>query len=105
MCCKVKEEASQSRLSDTLHVDPSGQVTLTTPNRLATVSVRAIPLPQGKTRTGTRRYNLCMPQTNWLSMSKVVMTYLSKNPPFPFPDWSISASLVRIVTLDGWMDV
>lgn len=49
MCCKVKEEASQGRSSDTLHVDPSGLVTLSTPNRLATLSVRAIPLPQGKT--------------------------------------------------------
>uniref|UniRef100_A0A4W6CXI4 Elongation factor-like 1 n=1 Tax=Lates calcarifer TaxID=8187 RepID=A0A4W6CXI4_LATCA len=35
---------------NTLHVDPSGLVTLTTPNRLATVSVRAIPLPQEVTR-------------------------------------------------------
>ncbi|XP_073320449.1 elongation factor-like GTPase 1 [Pagrus major] len=43
---QVKEEASQGRLSDTLHVDPSGLVTLTTPNRLANVSVRAIPLPK-----------------------------------------------------------
>uniref|UniRef100_A0A7N6BYP4 Elongation factor-like 1 n=1 Tax=Anabas testudineus TaxID=64144 RepID=A0A7N6BYP4_ANATE len=43
---QVKEEASQSRSSDTLHVDSSGLVTLTTPNRLATVSIRAIPLPQ-----------------------------------------------------------
>uniref|UniRef100_A0A3Q3R5M3 Tr-type G domain-containing protein n=1 Tax=Monopterus albus TaxID=43700 RepID=A0A3Q3R5M3_MONAL len=42
---QVKEEASQGRSSDTLHVDPSGLVTLTTPNRLGTVSVRAIPLP------------------------------------------------------------
>uniref|UniRef100_A0A8D0A395 Elongation factor-like 1 n=1 Tax=Sander lucioperca TaxID=283035 RepID=A0A8D0A395_SANLU len=40
------KEASQGRPSDTLHVDHSGLVTLTTPNRLATVSVRAIPLPQ-----------------------------------------------------------
>uniref|UniRef100_A0A7N6BKJ4 Elongation factor-like 1 n=1 Tax=Anabas testudineus TaxID=64144 RepID=A0A7N6BKJ4_ANATE len=40
------KEASQSRSSDTLHVDSSGLVTLTTPNRLATVSIRAIPLPQ-----------------------------------------------------------
>ncbi|XP_040058620.2 elongation factor-like GTPase 1 [Gasterosteus aculeatus] len=39
---KVKEEA---RWSDTLNVDSSGLVTLTTPNRLATVSVRASPLP------------------------------------------------------------
>ncbi|XP_070758069.1 elongation factor-like GTPase 1 isoform X1 [Enoplosus armatus] len=39
-------KASQGRSSETLHVDPSGLVTLTTPNRLATVSVRAIPLPQ-----------------------------------------------------------
>ncbi|KAM3626069.1 uncharacterized protein V6R79_022109 [Siganus canaliculatus] len=43
---QVKEEASQARSSDTLQVDSSGLVTLTTPNRLATVSVRAIPLPQ-----------------------------------------------------------
>ncbi|XP_044044942.1 elongation factor-like GTPase 1 isoform X2 [Siniperca chuatsi] len=43
---QVKEEASQGHFSDTLHVDPSSLVTLTTPNRLATVSVRAIPLPQ-----------------------------------------------------------
>ncbi|KAL6112622.1 efl1 [Pungitius sinensis] len=42
---KVKEEAPHSRLSDTLNVDSSGLVTLTTPNRLATVSVRAFPLP------------------------------------------------------------
>ncbi|XP_049897047.1 elongation factor-like GTPase 1 [Epinephelus moara] len=47
---QVKEEASQGRLSDNLHMDPSGMVTLTTPNRLATVSVRAIPLPQEVTR-------------------------------------------------------
>ncbi|KAM8893884.1 elongation factor-like GTPase 1 isoform 2-T2 [Spinachia spinachia] len=42
---KVKEEALASRLSDTLHVDSTGLVTLITPNRLATVSVRASPLP------------------------------------------------------------
>ncbi|KAK5916149.1 hypothetical protein CesoFtcFv8_001675 [Champsocephalus esox] len=46
---RVKEEASQGRSSDTLHVDPSGLVTLTTPNRLASVSVRAAPLPQDVT--------------------------------------------------------
>uniref|UniRef100_A0A667WNJ5 Elongation factor-like 1 n=1 Tax=Myripristis murdjan TaxID=586833 RepID=A0A667WNJ5_9TELE len=44
------KEVSQGRLSDTLHVDSSGLVTLTTPNRLATVAVRAIPLPQDVTR-------------------------------------------------------
>ncbi|XP_027138710.1 elongation factor-like GTPase 1 [Larimichthys crocea] len=43
---QVKEDASQGRSSDTLHVDSNGLVTLTTPNRLAMVSVRAIPLPQ-----------------------------------------------------------
>ncbi|XP_019935718.1 elongation factor-like GTPase 1 [Paralichthys olivaceus] len=43
---QVKEEVSQGRSSDNLHVDPSGLVTLTTPNKLATVSIRAIPLPQ-----------------------------------------------------------
>lgn len=47
---QVKEESSQGRSSDTLHVDPSGLVTLTTPNRLATVSIRAIPLPEEATR-------------------------------------------------------
>uniref|UniRef100_UPI0037E8530F elongation factor-like GTPase 1 isoform X2 n=1 Tax=Semicossyphus pulcher TaxID=241346 RepID=UPI0037E8530F len=43
---QVKEEASQGRVSTTLHVDTSGLVTLTTPNKLATVCIRAIPLPQ-----------------------------------------------------------
>ncbi|KAM9410199.1 elongation factor-like GTPase 1 [Pholidichthys leucotaenia] len=43
---QVKEDISQGRLSDTLHVDSSGLVTITTPNRLVTISVRAIPLPQ-----------------------------------------------------------
>uniref|UniRef100_A0A3Q2XYT0 Elongation factor-like 1 n=1 Tax=Hippocampus comes TaxID=109280 RepID=A0A3Q2XYT0_HIPCM len=43
---QVKEEGSHGRSSETLHVDSSGLVTLTTPNKLATVSVRAIPLPQ-----------------------------------------------------------
>ncbi|CAL8246648.1 unnamed protein product [Lota lota] len=47
---QVKEEAPQGRLSDTLHVDPGGLVTLTTPNRLATVGVCAIPLPEEVTR-------------------------------------------------------
>uniref|UniRef100_A0A665TJ38 Elongation factor-like 1 n=1 Tax=Echeneis naucrates TaxID=173247 RepID=A0A665TJ38_ECHNA len=40
------KEALQGRSSDTLHVDPSGLVTVTTPNRLGTIGVRAIPLPQ-----------------------------------------------------------
>lgn len=40
----VKEEASPS-LSDTVHVDSSGLVTLTTPSRQHTLSVRAFPLP------------------------------------------------------------
>ncbi|XP_047218843.1 elongation factor-like GTPase 1 isoform X3 [Girardinichthys multiradiatus] len=43
---QVKEEPSQGHSSESQHVDPDGLVTLTTPNRLATVSVRAIPLPQ-----------------------------------------------------------
>lgn len=54
-CFQVKEEASQGRSSDTLHLDSSGLVTLTTPNRLATVGVRAIPLPQGKTQARSER--------------------------------------------------
>uniref|UniRef100_A0A3Q1FDF7 Elongation factor-like 1 n=1 Tax=Acanthochromis polyacanthus TaxID=80966 RepID=A0A3Q1FDF7_9TELE len=44
------KEPSQGRSSDTLLVDPSGLVTLTTPSRLATVCVRAIPLPQEVTQ-------------------------------------------------------
>ncbi|KAM4593346.1 elongation factor-like GTPase 1 isoform 3-T3 [Odontesthes bonariensis] len=47
---QVKEESSQGRLSDSIQVDPSGLVTLTTPNRLATVGIRAIPLPQDVNR-------------------------------------------------------
>ncbi|KAM9838070.1 elongation factor-like GTPase 1 [Aulostomus maculatus] len=47
---QLKEETSQGRSSETLHLDPSGLVTITTPNRLATVSIRAIPLPQEVTR-------------------------------------------------------
>ncbi|XP_049573359.1 elongation factor-like GTPase 1 isoform X3 [Syngnathus scovelli] len=43
---QVKDEVSHGRATETLHVDSSGLVTLTTPNKLATVSVRAIPLPQ-----------------------------------------------------------
>ncbi|CAJ1048662.1 elongation factor-like GTPase 1 [Xyrichtys novacula] len=43
---QVKEEASQGRMSATLHVDTTGLVTLTTPNRLVTICVRAVPLPQ-----------------------------------------------------------
>ncbi|XP_074523157.1 elongation factor-like GTPase 1 [Halichoeres trimaculatus] len=43
---QVKEEASQGRLSSTLHVDTTGLVTLTTPNKMATLCIRAIALPQ-----------------------------------------------------------
>ncbi|RVE74974.1 hypothetical protein OJAV_G00027200 [Oryzias javanicus] len=42
---QVKDDSSQGRLSDSVQVDPGGLVTITTPNRLATVSVRAMPLP------------------------------------------------------------
>uniref|UniRef100_A0A3P9JAH6 Elongation factor-like 1 n=1 Tax=Oryzias latipes TaxID=8090 RepID=A0A3P9JAH6_ORYLA len=42
---QVKEESPQGRLSDGVHVDPGGLVTITTPNRLVTVSVRAMALP------------------------------------------------------------
>ncbi|XP_067105576.1 elongation factor-like GTPase 1 [Osmerus mordax] len=47
---QVKEEASHGRYSDTLHLDPSGLVTLTTPNRQATLGVCATPLPEEVTR-------------------------------------------------------
>ncbi|XP_076012451.1 elongation factor-like GTPase 1 [Genypterus blacodes] len=43
---QVKEEVCQGRLSENMHVEPSGLVTLSTSNRVATVGVRAIPLPQ-----------------------------------------------------------
>lgn len=55
---QVKEELCQGRSSDCQHVDPDGLVTLTTPNRLATVCVRAIPLPQGNTQTHTNSVQL-----------------------------------------------
>uniref|UniRef100_A0A8C7Y134 Elongation factor like GTPase 1 n=1 Tax=Oryzias sinensis TaxID=183150 RepID=A0A8C7Y134_9TELE len=42
---QVKEESPQGRLSDGVHVDAGGLVTITTPNRLVTVSVRAMALP------------------------------------------------------------
>ncbi|KAF7650333.1 hypothetical protein LDENG_00127610 [Lucifuga dentata] len=46
---QVKEEVSQGRLSENLHVDPSGLVTVTTANRVGTVGIRAVPLPQDVT--------------------------------------------------------
>lgn len=58
VCVQVKEEAPQVRSSDTFHVDPAGLVTLTTPNRLSTIGVRAIPLPQGETCTHTELLHL-----------------------------------------------
>ncbi|XP_030621732.1 elongation factor-like GTPase 1 isoform X2 [Chanos chanos] len=45
---QVKEE--QAKNPEGMQVDPSGLVTLTTPNKMATVSVRAIPLPEEVTR-------------------------------------------------------
>ncbi|XP_056269613.1 elongation factor-like GTPase 1 isoform X2 [Pseudoliparis swirei] len=42
----IIHQVKEGRSSATLHVDSGGLVTLTTPNRLATVSIRAIPLPQ-----------------------------------------------------------
>lgn len=56
VCCQVKEDICQGRLSENLHVDPSGLVTLTTANRVATVGVRAIPLPRGKIWSHTDTY-------------------------------------------------
>uniref|UniRef100_A0A8C2YVW1 Elongation factor-like 1 n=1 Tax=Cyclopterus lumpus TaxID=8103 RepID=A0A8C2YVW1_CYCLU len=42
----IIHQVKEGRSSATLHVDSGGLVTLTTPNRLATVSIRAMPLPQ-----------------------------------------------------------
>ncbi|TNN75609.1 Elongation factor-like GTPase 1 [Liparis tanakae] len=42
----IIHQVKEGRSSATLQVDSGGLVTLTTPNRLATVSIRAIPLPQ-----------------------------------------------------------
>ncbi|XP_072321106.1 elongation factor-like GTPase 1 [Eucyclogobius newberryi] len=41
----IIHQVKEGRSSDILQVDSSGLVTLTTPNRLATVSIRAVPLP------------------------------------------------------------
>ncbi|XP_077450966.1 elongation factor-like GTPase 1 isoform X2 [Stigmatopora argus] len=46
---QVKDDGSRIRSSETLHVDRSGLVTITTPNKRASVSVRAIPLPHDVT--------------------------------------------------------
>ncbi|XP_037365866.1 elongation factor-like GTPase 1 isoform X2 [Talpa occidentalis] len=40
----------QSKVPEGAHVDPDGLVTLSTPNKLATLSVRALPLPEEATR-------------------------------------------------------
>ncbi|XP_038623198.1 elongation factor-like GTPase 1 [Tachyglossus aculeatus] len=40
----------QSKTPEGVQVDPDGLVTLTTPNKLATLSVRAVPLPEEVTR-------------------------------------------------------
>eukprot|EP00079_Xenopus_tropicalis_P012755 XP_002940146.2 PREDICTED: elongation factor-like GTPase 1 [Xenopus tropicalis] len=45
---QVKEE--QSKCPEGVQVDPDGLVTLTTPNKLATLSVRAMPLPEEVTQ-------------------------------------------------------
>lgn len=45
---QVKEE--QTKYSEGVQVDPTGLVTLTTPNKMATIGVRAIPLPEEVTR-------------------------------------------------------
>ncbi|XP_077567818.1 elongation factor-like GTPase 1 isoform X3 [Stigmatopora nigra] len=46
---QVKDDGSRIRYSETLHVNSSGLVTITTPNKRASVSVRAIPLPHDVT--------------------------------------------------------
>ncbi|KAG8516396.1 Elongation factor-like GTPase 1 [Galemys pyrenaicus] len=42
--------ADQSKVPEGAHIDPDGLVTLTTPSKLATLSVRALPLPEAATR-------------------------------------------------------
>lgn len=45
---QTKEE--QSKIPEGIHVDSDGLITIPTPNKLATLSVRAIPLPEEVTR-------------------------------------------------------
>ncbi|XP_076402434.1 elongation factor-like GTPase 1 [Peromyscus maniculatus bairdii] len=45
---QTKEE--QSKIPEGVHVDSDGLITLTTPNKLATLSVRAVPLPEEVTQ-------------------------------------------------------
>lgn len=45
---QVKED--QAKYPEAVQVDPTGLVTLTTPNKMATIGVRAIPLPEEVTR-------------------------------------------------------
>lgn len=48
MIHQTKEE--QTKLPDGIQIDSSGLVTLTTPNKMGTIRVRAIPLPEEVTR-------------------------------------------------------
>ncbi|KAK3533198.1 hypothetical protein QTP70_013598 [Hemibagrus guttatus] len=45
---QTKEE--QAKLPEAVHIDSSGLVNLTTPNKMATIGVRAVPLPEEVTR-------------------------------------------------------
>ncbi|KAH0509008.1 Elongation factor Tu GTP-binding domain-containing protein 1 [Microtus ochrogaster] len=45
---QTKEE--QSKIPEGIHVDSDGLITITTPNKLATLSVRAVPLPEEVTQ-------------------------------------------------------
>ncbi|XP_027017752.1 elongation factor-like GTPase 1 [Tachysurus fulvidraco] len=45
---QTKEE--QTKLPENIQIDTSGLVTLTTPNKMATIGVRAVPLPEEVTR-------------------------------------------------------
>ncbi|XP_073509236.1 elongation factor-like GTPase 1 isoform X3 [Phyllobates terribilis] len=53
---QVKED--QSKSPEGVHIDPDGLVTLTTSNKLATLSVRAVPLPEEITQLLERNSDL-----------------------------------------------
>lgn len=77
---QVKEE--QSKNPDGVQVDSSGLVSLTTPNKMATVSVRAVPLPEAVThllednveliRT-TEQFNLSVREGKTLDISQKIL--------------------------------
>ncbi|KAM5291584.1 elongation factor-like GTPase 1 [Glossophaga mutica] len=62
---QAKED--QSRIPEGIQVDSDGLITMTTPNKLATLSVRAVPLPEEVTRMLEENSDLIRSMEQWTS--------------------------------------